>query len=167
MHPGINLLNVVNADGVVMKYQGILSTQGVTPEERHLPGLVKWVIENKRLVVYHTSALHSDYTPAEAFMRTGSGILMFMISHDPEEYIIWFRPEMLRELRWAGNPAKPVETDPTNLGNISPRHSFKTWIEYVAGRSEDWSIGEIDSVMRLREEIMHTLNEKKYLTPGS
>ena len=48
------------------------------------------------------------------------------------EYLLWLRGEQVREVRWAGNPHKPVlpGNDPRDL---SPRRSFAVWTERVRG----------------------------------
>lgn len=41
--------------------------------------------------------------------------------------MIWFRPEVVTTINWAGSPEKSVNIDVNGIAHISPRQSFETW----------------------------------------
>jgi len=58
----------------------------------------------------------------------------------------------LREVRWAGNPNKPVlpGNDPRDL---SPRRSFAVWTEEVQSTSRGWSDAELDTARAMGTSV--------------
>jgi light-regulated signal transduction histidine kinase (bacteriophytochrome) len=77
--------------------------------------------------------------------------------------LVWFRPQTMHTVKWAGNPNdKPQIAGPQGL-RLSPRLSFETFIESVRGRSLPWSDIEVDAALRLRLlvlELVITRNER-------
>jgi chemotaxis family two-component system sensor kinase Cph1 len=55
-------------------------------------------------------------------------------------------------INWAGNPHKPVEPG-TAPGVLTPRASFAVWREAVHGRSQPWTVAEIDAARRFRRAV--------------
>jgi chemotaxis family two-component system sensor kinase Cph1 len=86
--------------------------------------------------------------------------MISVLSREMNEYVLWFKPERIQTIKWAGNPDKPVELNANGMMMISPRNSFEEWIETVSGTSINWSNEEIKSAARLREEITYAINQK-------
>ncbi|RYE98562.1 MAG: hypothetical protein EOO78_16285, partial [Oxalobacteraceae bacterium] len=59
--------------------------------------------------LYHSSALPKEFPPAESYAGRASGILAMSISGNYRHYVIWFRPEVVQTVEWAGNPAHKEE----------------------------------------------------------
>jgi chemotaxis family two-component system sensor kinase Cph1 len=155
-----NLLSVVQSKGAVVVYGNDISKIGLTPDDEQLNGLVHWIKENVTEQIYHTTSLRASYPPAEAFRAIASGVMVCVLSKKLGEYIIWFKPEQIHHVTWAGNPDKPVVLGENGLLNISPRHSFASWEQTISGTSVDWRVEEIISVTQLKEEITNAINVK-------
>ncbi|MCF2496707.1 ATP-binding protein [Dyadobacter chenhuakuii] len=110
--------------------------------------------------LYHTSQLSAVYPDAAAFKDVACGILISVLSRDDASYLMWFKPEVIQTVNWAGDPNKPVVTGDNMLSIISPRNSFEVWSQSVAGASALWNSEELRSVTRLREEILFFINQK-------
>jgi chemotaxis family two-component system sensor kinase Cph1 len=156
----INLLNIVKANGAVLVYDHQVITLGVTPNEEQLKKLLKWVGNKRTKTSYHTDHLSSVFPEARPYKQLASGMMVSVLSRERKEYIIWFKPELIHSINWAGNPDKPLEINEKGLLQISPRLSFKTWEETVMGKSSEWTVEEINSVKRLKEEINYSINLK-------
>jgi len=76
------------------------------------------------------------------------------ISKIQHRYIIWFRPELLQTVNWAGNPDKPKRLEEDGTITIFPRQSFEAWQETVHGKSSPWLDCEIASAIELRQAIV-------------
>jgi len=76
------------------------------------------------------------------------------ISKGHHNYMIWFRPEVLRTVNWAGNPNKPVEVLQDGNVRMSPRKSFDAWQETVRGYALPWKACELEAVAELRSLIV-------------
>ena len=87
-------------------------------------------------------------------------MLVLMLSKEMGEYIVWFKPERLQQISWAGNPEKSVQLGDNGLLNISPRHSFEAYTQSVFGFSESWIPEEIRSVNHLKDAISYAYNLK-------
>jgi light-regulated signal transduction histidine kinase (bacteriophytochrome) len=86
--------------------------------------------------------------------------MVSVLSRELDEYVLWFKAEQVKTVNWAGNPEKPVEVNENGLMQLSPRHSFDVWRQTVTGVSENWKAEEINSVIRLKEEILNAANLK-------
>jgi chemotaxis family two-component system sensor kinase Cph1 len=156
----INLLNVVEATGAVLVYDQKLTTLGITPDEGQLKRLLKWVAKKRTKFFYQTNQLSAVFPEALAYKHLASGMMVSVLDRELKEYIIWFKPQYAHFVQWAGNPEKPLEVNEKGMLQISPRLSFKTWEETVVGKSRDWTIEEVNSVKRLKEEISYSINLK-------
>lgn len=74
--------------------------------------------------------------------------------HKPENgWVIWFRHEEVRTIRWGGKPEKIIKVGP--LGpRLTPRGSFEAWEEVVRGRSPAWSAVDEQIADALRRELI-------------
>ena len=59
--------------------------------------------------VFATDRLPALYAPGQAFARDASGVLAVRISPKLPDFVLWFRPEQVEVVEWAGDPHKPVE----------------------------------------------------------
>lgn len=156
----INVTHATNASGAVLVYEGNTIKVGKTPADEHIADLLKWIKGNVADNVYYTNELPYVYPQADAFKKDASGIMVLTLSAELNEYIIWFKPEHLEIVTWAGNPEKPVEIAADGTAKLSPRHSFEAWSQEVSGKSELWNDEEIKSVTRLRAEVSYAINQK-------
>jgi chemotaxis family two-component system sensor kinase Cph1 len=156
----VNLLDITHASGAALVYEKNTVKLGATPDDVQLAGLVGWLKENVDTQIYYTKCISAVYPPAIDYCHTVSGIMVAVISRELEEYVIFFKPEQLQFIKWAGNPEKPVEIGQNGLMQISPRNSFEEWSQTVRATSVSWSSEEISSVLRLKEEITYAINQK-------
>lgn len=156
----VTLLDVVHATGAVLIYEKNITKLGYTPDDEQLKGLLNWVQENVRASVYYTANLSAVYPEAAAYKKGVSGMLVSILSKELAEYIIWFKPEFIQTVHWAGNPEKAVIVNESGPGQISPRNSFAVWLQTVTDTSQKWTSEELKSVLRLKEEVMYAIHVK-------
>lgn len=156
----ITILNVTNASGCILVYEGKTTLLGQCPDKCQLDGLLDYIKNNTREAIQATSSLSELYPPAKEFEKVASGLILTVLSDIEENYIIWLKPERKQTMNWAGNPEKLVEVNKDGYMNLSPRRSFETWAEIVSGTSETWNLTEKNAVKRLKEEITYSINEK-------
>ncbi|NNU33799.1 hypothetical protein HK413_05970 [Mucilaginibacter sp. S1162] len=156
----INILHATNATGAVLIYENSVTKLGKTPNDTQLQELTNWIKANVTETFYYTNELPYIFAPADAFKKVASGILVLTLSAELSEYIIWFKPEHLEVVTWAGNPDKPAEILTDGSLKISPRQSFDARAQEVSGKSEPWGDEEIKSVTRLRTEVSYAINQK-------
>ena len=156
----LGLMAIAEASGLALIFDQNVMPFGTTPSKDALKKLIKWISENIKVPVYHTTQLSKVYPAAADFQELASGMLLYLLSEEPKKYIIWFKPEQIHAVTWAGNPDKHRGPPETNLQTISPRHSFEAWSQTVYGTSEKWSNESINAVRLLKEEIDHSVNLK-------
>lgn len=155
-----DFLDLVSAQGGVVYFEGNYTTIGETPQEEDLKHLVKWLENNVREEVFYTDSLPSIYREAEKFKNVASGLLLISISKSQTNYILWFRPEVIQTVNWAGNPNKPIEIATNGTLCLSPRKSFELWKETVRLKSLPWKKCEIDAALELRNAVINIVLRK-------
>jgi light-regulated signal transduction histidine kinase (bacteriophytochrome)/CheY-like chemotaxis protein len=156
-----NLLDLVTAGGCAIFVDGKLASIGLVPTEDKLRSVIRWLDEQPHDGVFATDSLPSVFEASKAYCDVGTGLLALSVSRTPKDYVLWFRPELLQVVRWAGNPEKPVE--PGHIGaSLTPRASFEAWEQTVRFKSEPWTDTQIESAKSLRtsmlEVILHALD---------
>lgn len=161
-HPD-DLLQVANAGGVALVYENKISTAGETPSSGVIEQIVEW-LARKNEELYYSDNFPEILAAVKPYQAIASGIMAVTLSRELKEYIIWWKPEIARDIKWAGNPEKAVAADADGMLKISPRHSFDTWIQTVSGFSQAWVPEEKKAAMRLRAEILNAINVKASAT---
>ena len=80
----------------------------------------------------------------EPGLRFIAGFLFVPLSTGGNDFIVFFRKGVLREVKWAGNPYEKYVKEGTE-GYLEPRKSFKMWSETIVGKCRDWSEEEIET----------------------
>ncbi|MEM1251888.1 MAG: ATP-binding protein [Cyanobacteria bacterium P01_H01_bin.21] len=166
LHQGLTehsnqLMALTNSTGVAYCEKGDINLYGETPTQSEVTQLVQWLEHQfDQKVVYQTMSLSQDYAPAADFESGISGLLALSISKVQQIYILWFRPEIIQTVNWAGDPNKSKETDNDGRLQISPRQSFKLWQETVRQRSLPWKPCETEAATELRSAIIGLVLKK-------
>lgn len=156
----VTVLELTTATGVAVIYDKQIFRIGTTPGEIEIGKLVEWIDQSVKEPVYSCTNLTELYPPAASYQHIASGILVAELTRELREYCIWFKPERVEVMKWAGDPEKPMEMNAQNLLQLSPRQSFAVWLQDVRGRCENWSFEELASGRRLIEEINYAVNLK-------
>lgn len=157
----INILDVTQATGAALIFENELRTVGTVPTNDEINELAEWLKSASDESVYYTHRLSEIFSPAKKYKNIASGILACSLSKELNEMIIWFKPEQIATVNWAGNPDKEtVKPTENGLLNLSPRKSFEIWSQVVNNTSEKWLPEEITSVLRIREIIIANVNKK-------
>jgi two-component system, chemotaxis family, sensor kinase Cph1 len=156
---GPELLRFASASGAALLFEGKLALFGDTPSEEAVSGLVEWIGANSHGDCFHADSLSRLYPEAGAFAHQASGVLAIPLSRLHRYYLLWFRPETVQTIDWAGNPhLKVVQEGPS--GHLTPRKSFETWHEEVRGRSLPWRASEIEIALELRSALLEIVLER-------
>jgi signal transduction histidine kinase len=143
------LLRLVAAEGVALLIGDNCTLLGTTPEERDVRRLADWLSTRIREDVFHCDSLAALVAEAGAYADRASGLLAISISKLHRSYVLWFRPEVVRTVRWGGDPRTPAGGP-----RLHPRRSFAMWKETVRLRSQPWRPGEVDAAAEFRDAIV-------------
>jgi chemotaxis family two-component system sensor kinase Cph1 len=146
-----DLLEMPGAAGLALSSGGVIDTIGEVPPPDGLGTLLRWLADN---VPHRFTTDHlADTYPHAASLSPAAGLLAVRLGSGPDDFIIWFRPEVATTVTWAGKPVKVIE-DRDGLEILSPRHSFAAWSEQVRGRSRPWTQADCAAANGLRDTLM-------------
>ena len=129
---------------------------GATPAEAEVRAIYQWLSSGPGGAdMFATDALGDVYPPARSFPDRASGLLAISISQKYASYVLWFRPEVIRTVKWGGDPTKAATPDPAGgPDRLHPRKSFEIWKETLQGRALPWSSAETEAVKELRASVL-------------
>ena len=158
---GTPLLNLLDADGLVFRIDGVLSGQGaIAGTELLVP-----VIDGLRSLASHGVASSNELGKVDpdlaAYASVASGALLIDLGEATDDYLLFLRRELVETIAWAGNPNKSVVAD--RHDRLHPRKSFEAWQETVHGASRPWTEAELESGLLLREHLLR-LRDARELT---
>jgi light-regulated signal transduction histidine kinase (bacteriophytochrome) len=129
------------------------------PEVARLDQLAAWLygrpeFESAMRPVYCSDAWALECPAAIGLEDLASGVLASTLSRQRRGLLVWFRPQTMQTVTWAGNPHDAPPAPGPHGRRLSPRTSFELFVESVRGRSLPWSEIEIDAALRLRLLVM-------------
>lgn len=152
-----SLLGLTRSSGAAMLSENGFSCVGDTPDEEVVRRLTEWLSQNHRASdVYVTDSLVGDGFGDGIAIENACGVLACRISKGDDNWLFWFRPEVIRSVTWGGNPHKVVRES----GRIHPRKSFEAWRESVRDKSTPWHEAEIGAARDLRASIVEIVLKK-------
>ncbi|MDZ4836714.1 MAG: ATP-binding protein [Candidatus Melainabacteria bacterium] len=143
------LLQITGARGAAVVWEERCFLVGKTPDQRQVFELVA-DLSDTSLPVFVSDSTSKHLPSATSIAGAASGLLAIRLAING--WLLWFRPEQLEEVSWAG---KQEELDHGDAGNhLHPRKSFELWKERVSGKSLPWLSCEVQSALDLRTELL-------------
>lgn len=148
-----NILDFIEAGGAAVVTETAITRIGDTPNESEIRELSAWLAERKD-EVFATDELRTEFGTG-VWASIAAGVMAINLGHQRLNQIIWFRPERIRTVNWAGDPRKV--SDGQTPDRLSPRGSFALWRETVKGKSEPWTDDQIAAAHELRQNIVRLM----------
>ena len=148
------LLRFARAGGVAIVADERILTYGDAPDEEMIRALSTWLAVHGHTELFHTDHLADVYPPAKDVMRNASGLLALPISRIHQHYLLWFRPELVQTVEWAGNPYEKNQAPAGAPTQLSPRQSFAAWRETIHGHSLPWHAAEVELAIEFRSALL-------------
>ena len=152
---GPSLLEGIDAGGAALFHDGQWHCVGNTPDLTQLTRLGAWLIDvqlpKQAQPLYATDCLARAYPAAAAFAGIASGLLAVPLSRSGRDLLLWFRPETIQTVNWAGNPHDKAMVTGPNGPRLTPRASFALFVESVRQRSLPWTSVESDAAAKLQQ----------------
>lgn len=150
-----SLLNLVNAQGAAICYGQSIQLVGKTPQKPAVKDLILWLETHHRQDLFSTHTLSQIYSEGKFIKDDCSGILAISILLDNHSYhILWFRPEVIQNVNWAGDPHQGLSIAENGTVQLSPRSSFQLWKETVQETAIPWQPFELEAAQKLRDALM-------------
>ncbi|WP_296419813.1 HWE histidine kinase domain-containing protein [Pseudooctadecabacter sp.] len=147
------LTQIVSCDGVAVFSEGRYTARGAAPTAEEFKRLARFLNTAPTGKIFQTHQLSSVYPAGDAMADRVAGLMAVPISRTPRDYIVFFRREIVKSVKWAGNPNKPVDVGPNGV-RLTPRKSFDAWSEMVRETSATWSESELRAAEALRISLI-------------
>ena len=108
-------------------------------------------------LIYSNDNLVADLPEVAPYLDLVAGVLVAFIDPARRNFIIWFRPEISREIAWGGRPTKTILSTPDGSHRLSPRKSFARYVERVDGHSAPWTMEMVNAALALRNLISESV----------
>ncbi|GAA0714433.1 ATP-binding protein [Aquimarina litoralis] len=154
----ITLNDLTHSTGAAICIDNDITLIGTCPEIEQIRDLINFISEQTTENFYQTNSISRAFETAKAYKNIASGVLCQFISKAKKDALIWFKPEVIQNVDWAGNPEKAVSIDEDV--HLSPRKSFEKWSIEQEGISEPWTDNEIAAVKSLNKSISDIIIEK-------
>jgi two-component system, chemotaxis family, sensor kinase Cph1 len=159
--PAPRLLDLVSAQGAAICLEDEIHLVGATPSLEQVGALMQWLdAQPTPTHLFHTDSLPKAYAAAAEFKDCASGLLRLQISQVRRYSILWFRPEVLQTINWAGDPNASLTVAADGKLVLCPRQSFEQWQEIVRSTALPWQNCELESVLDLRSAIVGIVLKK-------
>ncbi len=154
--------DLLECAGGAILLDGKLRLVGNTPDKNKVRELAENFLSKKEDPIFFTKNLSKFYPPAEDYKNVASGVLSVKLGRSDKDYLIWFRPEVVQNVSWGGNPDKNANFD-EDKQRITPRKSFEKWTEKLTGVSDPWLDYQIGAAKAIRESLSNIILEKQKL----
>lgn len=133
------LLKLCNAKGVSICMGEKIYKNGLTPQDEKINQIIKSIHFNEYGQTFSTNKL-SNFMPDLDGYKEVSGIIYHSLGSGNS--IIWYKPETITEINWAGDPDKAIVLDSKGL---HPRNSFNLWQQIIKHQSSVWLQPELNA----------------------
>lgn len=147
------LSGMIACDGISVFSDGRYAFRGKAPTAAEFQTFRRALTTTPSGTVFSTDKLTEALSEPGAITDRVAGVLAIPISRTPRDFIVFYRQELTRTVKWAGNPEKPVTSDP-NGPRLTPRQSFAAWEETVRGTSKPWTETEKRTAEALRQSLI-------------
>ncbi len=129
-----SVLKIVDADGLSVSLGDRVLTSGLVPAKPLLSDLHKVGWDSKQQLSFEN--LGEEF-PTKRDSLNGCAGAVVVVSR-PDRSLCLYRKEIAKDIVWAGNPEKEIETF-EGKASLSPRASFSTYLEHARGFSNPWT----------------------------
>jgi light-regulated signal transduction histidine kinase (bacteriophytochrome)/CheY-like chemotaxis protein len=148
--------DAIPADGIGVHVRGQTSLIGLAPNEAQFDAVVRMLNRLAAGQVFATESIQALLPEAAEHASVASGMLAIPLSREPRDYVVLFRAERLREVRWGGKPEKELVHGPYGP-RLTPRKSFEEWAQLVKGSSVPFTAAERRVAEALRVGMLEVL----------
>lgn len=145
-----DMLCFASSGGAAIVVDDKVTLIGATPDEDTVRALAQW-LAGSTSGVYATDTLPKVWPRAAQHADTACGVLAVPVSQIFRNYLLWFRPEVMRTIEWAGEPVKLRAADGAN----APRTDFSPWLETIRDHSATWRAVEIEIANEFRAAMLN------------
>lgn len=147
-----NIMNLIRSTGMSIYFQNDLLSYGETPTQDQVMELIEWLKSYPLQLSCATSSLPIKFPPSVNYKDKACGLLVLPITRLQNHYIIFYRPELIHSVHWAGNPSNSLKC---HGEKYSPRDSFERFIQTINNYSAPWTSHDINTAELIRSTVVN------------
>ncbi len=147
------LLRLCNASGVSLLISGEVYKNGLTPADNDIRTLSASLSDYSNDTTFYTDKIINFAPDLKRVYEIVSGVIYHSLGNGNS--IIWYRPETLTEVNWAGDPEKAIIKDSRGL---HPRNSFNQWKQVIKNRSNPWLHPELNAAANYAHSLQKQIS---------
>jgi light-regulated signal transduction histidine kinase (bacteriophytochrome)/CheY-like chemotaxis protein len=150
------MCEMIQCDGIVVILNHVVFASGATPSATHIAAVVQLLnalAPSEVFVCDRLGALRAEFVEPDS---VAAGVLCIPISSAPGDYIMLFRREQMRDIRWAGASSKSA-AQVSVPDRLSPRTSFAAFSESVRGQSRPFTESEQSIAEAIRSGLIEAV----------
>ncbi len=148
-----DLLKICNATGVSIVVGNTVYKNGITTDDADIRALSAWLASYTNESTFFTDKLVNIVPDMKFVLATVSGLLYHSLGNGNS--IIWYRPETITEVNWAGDPEKAIVRDSKGL---HPRNSFNLWKQTIKSTSKSWLQPELNAAANYAHSLQKQIS---------
>ncbi|MFV8224338.1 ATP-binding protein [Christiangramia aquimixticola] len=152
----LKLTDFIDCNGAALILNENIKGIGEVPDDALIKDLIADFLSKKKESVFFSNQLPQVYPDAARFENVATGILSVRLGDNNDNYLIWFRSEVVKNVSWGGNPNNKAYYN-EDKKRLSPRKSFEKWTEKLRGVSNVWNDFEIKGATSLSESINYVI----------
>lgn len=135
----LSIRDLIPSDAAALSVNGRVAVVGelVTPEQ--VVTLIGRLTETATPLPFSSDSLSLDHPELATAVTDVAGALI--VRYGEEDFVAWFRREVAHSIDWLGDQSADNRETP-----LSPRNSFSSWRQEVAGQAAPWQESESDAV---------------------
>lgn len=149
-HTMVDLFEAIG--GAACRIGSEIHTVGRTPPDIDIQDLLARIRADTNQDIWSSDCLSGRYPHWYRHRDIASGALVVFFGIGREDALVWFRPESVRTVTWAGSPR---DLDRDEQGSLLPRRSFERWTEEIAAHSQPWETW----ALAIGEDLRHAITD--------
>ena len=151
--PSPNILDLLELSGCSIVFKDKITSTGKVPSDNFIHQVIFTILMKKENnITYYDS--FSELDPEGAEKEKASGLIAIPINDNKGGFILGFREEVVKTVKWGGNPNEAIQFE-ENKNTYHPRNSFSIWKETFKDTSLSWN----SETIRAAEVLRISLNE--------
>ncbi len=134
-----SIRDLIPSDAAAVSVDGTIAVAGDLATSEQVATLLSRLSETATPLPFSSDSLARDHPRFGAAVPAIAGALI--VPYGEGDFVAWFRSEVALTIDWLGNQSAANRATP-----LSPRNSFSSWQQEVAGQAAPWDGFELDGV---------------------
>lgn len=151
------LTELIDGEGLLVLRAGRTLRNDLDLDGDEIQQLQQVCSSNSSNQQFISDSLGNVMSQSDAFRQKVSGVVYLNLPGGSASIeIFWLRPEITREVDWAGKPEK-LRREVNGEVRISPRQSFARWTAQSRGHAHPWKSSDVMLVSKLAAQTLSLL----------